>query len=52
MVSVRHLGFFADFEDFAFFDGEATIDDLPVEVGFGVCEDRINNQSQFTVYSE
>jgi hypothetical protein len=25
---------------------------LPVEVGFGVCEDRINNQSQFTVYSE
>jgi hypothetical protein len=38
------LGFFADFEDFAFFNGYAAIDDLPVEVGFGVCEDRINNQ--------
>jgi hypothetical protein len=38
------LGFFADLEDLAFFNGYAAIDDLPVEVGFGVCEDRINNQ--------
>ena len=44
LVGVGHLGFFADFLDFAFFDGYAAVDDLPVEVGFGVCEDRINNQ--------
>ena len=43
-VSVGHLGFFADFEDFAFFDGYAAVYDLPVKVSFGVCEDRINNQ--------
>ena len=43
-VGLWHLGFFADFLDFAFFDGYAAVDDLPVEVGFGVCEYRINNQ--------
>jgi hypothetical protein len=31
------LGFFANFEDFAFFNGYAAIDNLVVEVGFGVC---------------
>ena len=44
LVGVGHLGFFADFLDFAFFDGYAAVNDLPVKVGFGVCEDRINNQ--------
>jgi hypothetical protein len=39
-----HLGFFADFLDFAFFDGYAAVDDLPPHIGFGVYEDGINNQ--------
>jgi hypothetical protein len=30
LVSVWHLGFFANFEDFAFFKGYAAIDDLAV----------------------
>jgi hypothetical protein len=43
LVGVGHLGFSADFLDFAFLDCYAAVDYLPVEVGFGVCEDRINN---------
>jgi hypothetical protein len=30
--------------DFAFFDGYVAVDDLPGYVGFGICEDGINNQ--------
>ena len=44
LVGDRHLGFFADFLYFTFFDGDAAVDDLPIEVGFGVCEYRVNNQ--------
>jgi hypothetical protein len=42
-VGVWHMSFFANLEDFSFFDGDAAVDDLPVEIGFGVCENRINN---------
>jgi hypothetical protein len=44
LVSVGHLGFFTDFLDFAVLDGYATVDDFSIKVGFGVCQDRINNQ--------
>ena len=45
MVGYWHLGFSADFLDFPFFDGYAAVNDLSDEVGFGVYENRINNQS-------
>jgi hypothetical protein len=38
------LGFFADFLDFSFFDSYAAVDNLSVDVRFGVCENRVNNQ--------
>ncbi len=45
LVGVGHVGFFADFIYFAFFDGEAAVYDVSVEEGFGVGEDRINNHN-------
>jgi hypothetical protein len=43
LVRLGHLGFSADLVYFAFFDGNAAVDDLAFKVGFSVCEDRINN---------
>ena len=48
LVGFWHLGFFADFVNFAFFEGYAAVKDLTHDKGFSVNEDPINNQYVFT----
>jgi hypothetical protein len=47
-VGSGHVGFFADFEDFAVFDGDAALYYFLFQVGFGVVQYRVNNQVRRT----